>query len=620
MAEQQPLLSASDLFREFVESTDELLTIVDGAGCFQYVNPAAERIFGVAPAECIGLSAWTFVHPEDRERTWSAFEQWTRHAGARTFHFENRQVSRTGDVREMSWTVTRHDDEHGRMKCLTSCARDVTALKAAENVLLRSRNHLEAILAGALDPIITIDPRGVIQHANKSCAEVFGFRREELIGVNIGCLMPEPYRSEHDGYLDRYRRTGKTNLLGETREFPAVRKDGTPITIEVSISRIDVPGRTEALFCGSFRDITARKLLDKALAESEQRFRAIFDQEYQFVGLLDPTGHLLEANRASLTAIGAQREDVIGLPFWETPGWSHSSDAQEQLKRSIELAAAGEFVRFETAHIAVDGEQLAIDFSLKPVRDDSGRVALLLPEGRDITEIKRSQDRESAMMRSLAEIGESASLLAHEIKNPITAVNTALRAVAKQLGEDDKEILSDLVGRMKKLERLMRRTLSLARPLELEPIRCRIDTLLSESLAPLRTELEEAGIHTVVAVARRCPDVRVDPVAMDEVLTNLIRNAIEAMPEGGEVRLEAYSDKNQVVLCVDDAGTGIPASLQDTVFKAYVSSKANGTGLGLAIVRKIVEAHGGTIEARSSPLGGARFEIRLQGLEPAKGA
>src|SRR5262249_40238469 len=146
---------------------------------------------------------------------------------------------------------------------------------------------------------------------------------------NVAVLMPEPYRSEHDAYLERYRRTGETNILGRTREFEVVKKDGSKIVCGLSVARAEMPGGQGPLFIGSFRDVTERKRAEDALRDSERRFRALFDRTFEFVGLLDPRGTLLEANETACKSIGVSRREVVGRPFWETPWWSHSTKMQD---------------------------------------------------------------------------------------------------------------------------------------------------------------------------------------------------------------------------------------------------------------------------------------------------
>ncbi len=483
--------------------------------------------------------------------------------------------------------------------------------RPARGELRISPERFDAILDGMLDVVVTIDLHGRILTANHACAEILGYQPAELIGKNIRLLMPEPHSSQHDSHLERYRITGKAYILGNTRELPVLRKDQQVILCELSVSRIEIAGRAEPILCGSFRDVTARKQVEVALAESERRFRAIFDSEYEFVGLLNCDGTVLEVNSAALRMAASQRAEVIGRPFWETPWWRHAESERARVRDAIARAAQGEFVRFETTHMGKGGSVVNVDFSLKPVRDENGKVVLLLPEGRDITVIKQALQREHAMMKAFAEIGESASLLAHEIKSPITAVNAALRVVAKHLGEDEQVVLAELVERMQNLERLMRRTLSLTRPLQLSLAPCDLRKLVKESIATVKSQAEAARVAIEAEMPQTCPTVPLDGQLMGEVLTNLMRNAIEAMESGGKVRVKLLPSEDSLRIAVADSGPGIAESVRATLFKPFVTTKKVGNGLGLALVRKIVEAHGGTIEASNVASGGACFEIQL---------
>jgi diguanylate cyclase (GGDEF)-like protein/PAS domain S-box-containing protein len=135
------------------------------------------------------------------------------------------------------------------------------------------------------------------------------------------------------------------------------------------------------------------ELVAAELRRTQTRFRAIFDQTFQFIGLLDVQGTVLEANRTALQFAEIPEEAVLGKPFWETPWWSHSPTIQATLRDAIQRAAAGEVIRFETTHPSPSGEIITVDFSLKPFRDEFGHVTLLIPEGRDITALKHAQQR-----------------------------------------------------------------------------------------------------------------------------------------------------------------------------------------------------------------------------------
>jgi PAS domain S-box-containing protein len=145
---------------------------------------------------------------------------------------------------------------------------------------------------------------------------------------------------------------------------------------------------TESSFLVLARDMTERMHMEEELRTSEQRFRAIFDQSFQFIGLLTTEGVILEANRAGLEFAGVEEREVVGKLFWETPWWRHSTELQQRLREAVCEAAGGKFLRFEVTHPDRDGRLHYVDFSLKPVTDSAGQVIQLIPEGRDITERK----------------------------------------------------------------------------------------------------------------------------------------------------------------------------------------------------------------------------------------
>jgi two-component system cell cycle sensor histidine kinase/response regulator CckA len=132
---------------------------------------------------------------------------------------------------------------------------------------------------------------------------------------------------------------------------------------------------------------------DRLIHESRRKFQAVFNQAFQFLGLLDLDGRLLQANRTALDFCGAREEDVVGKLFWETPWWRHSPELQARLQEGIRKAAAGELVAFEAEHLNRDGRPHYFDFSVKPVTDDAGRVIMLIPEGRDITARKNAEEK-----------------------------------------------------------------------------------------------------------------------------------------------------------------------------------------------------------------------------------
>jgi PAS domain S-box-containing protein len=204
---------------------------------------------------------------------------------------------------------------------------------------------------------------------------------------------------------------------------------------------------------GTHKDITERKKAEEALRESERRFRAIFHSMFQFMGLMQPDGTLLEANQTALDFAGICAEEVVGVPFWETPWWRLDREAQKQLKQAVVRAAAGEFVRYEV-EVAGAGEMvITIDFSIKPVFDETGQVVLLIPEGRDITERKVLEGeialREARLNAFFSNAPVGMSILDEglrfvQINEPLAAMNG--QPAPAHIGKSLREILPALAS------------------------------------------------------------------------------------------------------------------------------------------------------------------------------
>jgi diguanylate cyclase (GGDEF)-like protein/PAS domain S-box-containing protein len=174
--------------------------------------------------------------------------------------------------------------------------------------------------------------------------------------------------------------------------------------------------------------------LEADLQASDRKFRAIFDTMFEFIGLLSPDGTLLEANRTALDAVGVHRADVVGRPFPECVWWEHDSAMQAKLRDAIRRAAAGEFVRFETTHCLANGVLANIDFSLNPVLDGNGKVILLVPEGRDITDLKRAEialsESEQRFRSVLEELAEGVFLVDNSDGKIVYANSSCLNMLA----------------------------------------------------------------------------------------------------------------------------------------------------------------------------------------------
>ena len=345
-----------------------------------YWNRGAELLYGWSNGEALGQQTHHLLHTE--------FPQPLAEIEVLVFtrgYWEGELIHTRRDGTQIvvasRWAAQR--DRQGQPLAILETNTDITDRKRTEQI----QAQLAAIVESSDDAIISLDLHGTILTWNVGAEQIYGYTAVEAIGQNVAILAPAEYVGEVFHLFERIKRGERIRAL----ETERVCKDGRRIPISLTLSPIVDARGTPVGASAIARDITERKRIEAALREREQRFRAIFNQTFQFIGLLRPDGMVLEANQTALDFVGLSHVDVAGKPFWAAPWWPQHSEAQQRLKAAIADAAAGQFVRYETEHTGRDGNTIVVDFSLKPVHDDAGKVVLLIPEGRDITERKQAE-------------------------------------------------------------------------------------------------------------------------------------------------------------------------------------------------------------------------------------
>jgi PAS domain S-box-containing protein len=383
-----------------------------------------------------------------------------------------------------------------------------------------------------------------------------------------------------------------------------------------------------------------------ALRDSEQKFHVIFDQTFQFIGMLDTNGILREINRSALQFAGVDEEAVIGKPFWETPWWRHSPELKQRLKRAVQEAASGRLVRFEATHPTPDGKISYVDFSLKPVTDAQGRVVLLIPEGRDITERKWAEeelirykehleekvDQRTEDLRLARDAAEAANKaksvflanMSHELRTPLNAI----LGFSQMMGQDP--VLSPAQqGNIKiinqsgeHLLKLINDVLEIAKieagKLQLEIASFDLQALVREVSDMMRLRAQQKGLQLELDQSSDFPRyIKGDEARLRQILVNLVSNAVKFTDKGGiKLRLGIKGEAHDHLLIdIEDTGPGISEAEQQRLFKPFVQLGAGatqgGTGLGLTIVEQFVRLMHGTISVESTPGEGSLFRVDL---------
>ncbi|MUG93803.1 response regulator [Scytonema sp. UIC 10036] len=363
----------------------------------------------------------------------------------------------------------------------------------------------------------------------------------------------------------------------------------------------------------------------KKMEESERRFRGIFEQTFQLMGLLSPEGIILELNKTTLDICGIELETSLGKPFWELPRWN-CCEASEWLKTAVAKAASGEFVRQEQPVCGKDNTEIWIDFSLKPLKDNAEKVVLLIVEGRDISDRKRAEAEIRNAWETERELNDLkskfVSMVSHEFRNPMTVIRTAveiLETYNKELTEQQKgKYFGQIQSALRQMLQLLDEVLLLGRSdagkLEYQPTALDLENFCNELAQTLQ---ESAGENYQInfSVQGERTSVEMDENLLRHILTNLLSNAIKYSPKGGIIQFELTYQDEQANFRIQDSGIGIPLKDQQRLFETFHRAsnvgRIQGTGLGLSIVKKCVDLHQGQIQLESEVGVGTTFTVRL---------
>ena len=363
------------------------------------------------------------------------------------------------------------------------------------------------------------------------------------------------------------------------------------------------PGR----LIGVHVDVTELREVQKALEVSEAKFRGIFNQTFQFIGVLDPDGEIVDANRTALEAAGVDAEQVIGHKFWDTAWWSHSPALQQRLKNAIARAAGGDFDRFEATHPTHDGTIAYVDFSVKPVTDDSGKVVYLIPEGRDISELKMFEQellsRTAELESSNRELEQFAYVASHDLQEPLRTVIGFCQLLELEykdrLEGDGTMYLDTIVQGGKRMQQLITDLLEYSRvgrrgkpfePVDLNDVMDNVVALLHSSIVESDAVIEYGDL----------PVVKADLGQMTRLLQNVVGNSLKYRGNASpRVKIWTKETEQDLFLYISDNGIGIKKEFSEQIFiifrRLHTREEYPGTGIGLAICRRIVERHGGSI-------------------------
>ena len=390
------------------------------------------------------------------------------------------------------------------------------------------------------------------------------------------------------------------------------------------------------------RDVTLRAV-DDLQTYREKLARVVLDGLYEFVGLLDAKGNTLEINQAALDGAGTRLEDIRDKPFWEARWWQVSRETQEEQRKLIARASAGEFVRcdVEIYGRASGEETIVVDYSILPIRDCNGKVVFLLPEGRNITdkklaeaELARKNEELQHLLEEIRQLDEAKNEffanLSHELRTPLSLILGSVESLLADSGDysgvqrvDLDVIHRNAITLLKYVNDLLDLAKLQAEKLQLHYSRVDLAAVTRMICAHFEA-LAEYKFLSYVIDTPSFMEAEVDVEKYERIVLNLLSNAFKFSPDGGRIRCSlSATGAGRILLSIQDSGPGIPADQQSEIFGRFrqggdiKSRQFGGTGLGLTIVKDFVSLHGGVVVVSDAPGGGALFQIELPRNAPS---
>ena len=500
---------------------------------------------------------------------------------------------------------------------------DVTELKQAE----RARRQLAAIVESSEDAIISKDLNGIIASWNQAAARLFGYTAEEMIGKPITLLIPPERHDEEPGILESIRRGERLEHYETIRR----RKDGSLVDVSLTVSPIR---DTQGNIVGASkiaRNITQRKRVEGALRESEERFRTLAMNAPAAIFIKDIAGRYTLANPLACQALG-RVDGVVGL----TDNDLLPQEVADSLRRhDAEVISTGRAIEREeiVQRAGFSRNYLSVKF---PLRDSRGQVIGVCGVAIDITQRKlmekalreseerlreQAQELEQQLIMSgrLVSLGEVTASMAHEFNNPLGIIMGFVEDMLSGMEPADPNYraLQIIDEESKRCRQIVKDLMEYARPRSIEFCSTSITDAIDKTLQLVANRLYKQNVAVEKKLKPNLPRIQADAQQLEQVLVNLYLNAIDAMPEGGKLIVEAEFAQSgdtppMVVITVADTGFGIAETDLPKIFQPFFTAKKRrGMGLGLPICQRIINNHGGTIVVESVPGAGSTFKIYL---------
>lgn len=618
-SEQHEVLSVT------LRSIGDAVITTDTEGRINYLNRVAESLTGWSQTEALGQpleQVFNIVNETTRSTVESPAKRALREGVVVGLANHTVLIDKNGNERPIDDSAAPIRDEVGHVSGCVLIFRDVTAQRLAERAKasqLLTTLTLASIVESSNDAIISKSLDGVIQSWNAAAERLFGFTADEALGKHISIVIPTERVAEEDKIIAKLRAGQRI----EHFETERVRKDGERIFVSLTISPVKDESGNVVGASKIVRDITQQRRVEA----DREKFVTLIENSTDFIGIADLNGVPFFVNRAGLDLVGldsiedARRVSVSDFFFPED---------QDLIKYEFFPAVVkdghGE-VEIRFRHFKT-GQPRWMAYKVLTLTDADHQPIAFATVSQDVTERKRLEDDLRRLAANLSEANrrknEFIATLAHELRNPLAPLSNMVEVLKRADGDRETiETARDTIERqLGQMVRLVDDLLDVNRithdRLELRKVDVELSIVIQQAIEVARPLLDAARHDLRVSLPDDPIFIDADPARLAQVFGNLLNNSSRYTKPGGSISIEAERLDGEVVVKVKDTGAGIPPDKLDSIFDMFTQvdrlaeRSQGGLGIGLALVKRLVEMHGGSVEAKSAGEGkGSEFLVRL---------
>jgi PAS domain S-box-containing protein len=472
----------------------------------------------------------------------------------------------------------------------------VDAQQEEIGILKKKEEHFRRLFGQSNDAVFVYDLEGQIIDVNAKACEMLGFPREVLMKTAFSDL-----QEESELTISKYAFKTGTETCDITYETRMKRANGQTIDVQVSTVSVDLKA---GIMQSIVSNISAKKEMQKAIEESEERFRTFMETANDFMFIINGEGRISYANSAMYNALGYLKEEIEGMGVTDII----SQDSLDDQAEAEMVLKEKEEVRYELVLETKHRKKIYGEMVASGIFNPAGELTGVRGVFRDLTEKKKIMEAQR-----LANLGKLAADVSHEVNNPITIImgRAEMLLISRKDDKDLCEKMKIIVEQCESAISIVKRLLKFSKPSKKEFTRVNMNDMVQNIINLVKHQFQTCGVSIKAHFSEDIPAIEADEKQIQEVFMNLMRNANEAMPEGGSIDIYTYSKSGKVFVDFKDNGEGISAEAKEKIFDPFFTTKEKGTGLGLSVCYGIIKAHDGDLQLFSEKKEGTTARVSL---------